>query len=97
MTPGFVVHATSRFDRMARALRSKHPGIFTDCLEAMATILHEDPLNRNRRYDIKKLHGVASGEGQCRLRIGRFRFRYDIKGREVVIHRCGLRREDTYE
>jgi len=25
-----------------------------------------------------------------------FRFRYDIDGRHVVLHYCGLRREDTY-
>jgi mRNA-degrading endonuclease RelE of RelBE toxin-antitoxin system len=39
---------------------------------------------------------VAADEGQYRLRSGRFRFRYDIEGREVVLHYCGLRREDTY-
>jgi mRNA-degrading endonuclease RelE of RelBE toxin-antitoxin system len=40
---------------------------------------------------------VARDEGgQYRLRLGRFRFRYDIEGRMVVLYYCGLRREDTY-
>jgi mRNA-degrading endonuclease RelE of RelBE toxin-antitoxin system len=47
-------------------------------------------------YPIKKLQGVSVGEGQHRLRSGRFRFSYDIAGREVVLLYCGLRREDTY-
>jgi hypothetical protein len=33
---------------------------------------------------------------QYRLRLGRWRFRYDILGNEVVLHYAGLRREDTY-
>jgi hypothetical protein len=36
------------------------------------------------------------GQGQYRLRLGRFRFRYDIAGHEVALLYCGLRREDTY-
>jgi len=28
--------------------------------------------------------------------MGRWRFRYDIIGQVVVLHYCGLRREDTY-
>ena len=39
---------------------------------------------------------MPAGEGQYRLRLGRFRFRYDIAGREVRLLYCGLRREDTY-
>jgi len=45
---------------------------------------------------IKKLEAVSLGEGQWRLSLGRFRFRYDIYGQEVVLQYCGLRREDTY-
>ena len=47
-------------------------------------------------HDIWKLTGYAHGEGgQYRLRRGRFRFRYDIERREVILYYCGLRREDT--
>jgi mRNA-degrading endonuclease RelE of RelBE toxin-antitoxin system len=50
----------------------------------------------SRRYPIRKLKSVLAGEGQYRLRSGRFRFRYDIADDEVVLLYCGLRKEDTY-
>lgn len=59
-------------------------------------ILANDLHNRSRAHDIKKLQGVPAGEGQYRLRLGRFRFRYDIAGRVVTLVACSLRREDTY-
>lgn len=34
----------------------------------------------------------SDGKGQYRLRSGRFRFRYDVAEREVVLLYCGLRR-----
>jgi len=55
-----------------------------------------DPYNRTRWHHIKKLEGVAAGEGQYRLSLGRWRFRYDISGQLVELHYCVLRREDTY-
>ncbi len=64
--------------------------------EEAITILSLDPHNKGQKYPIKKLHGVRAGEGQYRLRSGRFRFRYDIAEYEVVLLYCGLRREDTY-
>jgi mRNA-degrading endonuclease RelE of RelBE toxin-antitoxin system len=36
-----------------------------------------------------------SGEGQYRLRLRRFRIRYDVVDREVVLLDISLRREDT--
>jgi hypothetical protein len=61
-------------------------------------ILESDPYNQGRGHPIKKLEGVAAGEGQYRLKLGRWRFRYDIwsEKREVELTFCGLRREDTY-
>jgi len=59
-------------------------------------IFNNDPYNRIRRHAILKLEGVAPHDGQYRLRLGRWRFRYDIHGQEVVLKRCGLRRENTY-
>ena len=40
---------------------------------------------------------MAPGDGQYRLRIQRFRFRYDIKDRLVALAACSLRREDSYQ
>ena len=60
-------------------------------------ILETDPQNVSRRHNIVKLRSIGPGEGgQYRLALRRFRFRYDISGRDVVLYYCGLRREDTY-
>jgi len=64
--------------------------------EAAITILEIDPYNRSRRHNIKKLEEKPRGRGQYRLRLSRWRFRYDIKGDDVILEYCGLRREDTY-
>jgi mRNA-degrading endonuclease RelE of RelBE toxin-antitoxin system len=63
--------------------------------EAFAT-LRSHPYNRTRRHQIKKLENISPGKGQYRLRLGRWRFRYDIEGQDVVLYYCGLRREKTY-
>lgn len=95
MTPPFSVRATPHYDRLARRLARQHPDFHV--LEGRTReILETDPINHTRQYNIKKLVGVPPGEGQWRLSLGRFRFRYDIYGNEIVLHYCGLRREDTY-
>lgn len=96
MTPPFSVHTTPHFDRLLRKLRRRHPDLVNRYAEAVE-ILKTDPHNLTRADDIKKLEGVRPGEGQYRLRRGRWRFRYDIFGRHVWLFYCGLRREDIYE
>jgi mRNA-degrading endonuclease RelE of RelBE toxin-antitoxin system len=91
----YSVVTTSHFDRLMKKLAPKHPELVQRFEEAI-TDLSSDPYNKSRSYPIKKLVGVSAGEGQYRLRSGRFRFRYDIEGQEVVLLYCGLRREDTY-
>ncbi len=95
MTPSFSVRTTPHFDRLFRRLQKGHSDLASNFAKVLR-ILQADPYNRSRTYAIKKLEGVKPGEGQYRLRIGRWRFRYDIFGQEVVLHYCGLRREDTY-
>jgi hypothetical protein len=46
-------------------------------------ILSSDPHNAGRRHNIRKLEAVKAGDGQFRLTMGRWRFRYDIFGRQV--------------
>jgi mRNA-degrading endonuclease RelE of RelBE toxin-antitoxin system len=93
--PAYTVLTTAHFDRMLKKLAPKHPGLVERFEEAIA-ILSMDPHNKSRMYPIKKLREFPAGEGQYRLRSGRFRFRYDIEEREVVLLYCGLRHEDTY-
>ena len=95
MTPLFSVRTTPHFDRQLKTLTRRHtelPDRYTEALE----ILKSDPYNRSRLHHIKKLEGVQQGEGQYRLSLRRWRFRYDIYSQEVVLTYCGLRREDTY-
>ena len=95
MEPSFVVLTTPRFERLLRAINKQHADIAKHYAEAIA-ILGIDPYNRTRRYHIKKLEGVNRDAGQYRISLGRWRFRYDISGREIILHYCGLRRENTY-
>ncbi|HYA16031.1 MAG TPA: hypothetical protein VEF06_01125 [Bryobacteraceae bacterium] len=95
MTASFAVHTSPRYDRFAKALQRGHRE-FVTVQRSAVQILAKDPYNRSRQRHIKKLEGVAAGEGQYRLSLGRWRFRYDILGQMVLLGYCGLRREDTY-
>lgn len=91
----YLVKAGPSYDRLARRLMKQHPDF--DSIEGRAReILEDDPYNRSRKYSIKKLESVKQGEGQWRLAIGRWRFRYDIYNKEILLAYCGLRREETY-
>lgn len=95
MPAPFLVRTSSHYERLARLLRKRQPK-FDAAHQSAFEILGQDPTNRSGSHDIKKLTNVPRGEGQWRLALGRFRFRYDIYGKDVVLHYCGLRREDTY-
>jgi len=97
MTPSaaFTVRTTSLYDRLSNKLQKSHCD-FDAAERSMAAILSQDPYNRTRQHHIKKLEAVAPGDGQFRLRLGRWRFRYDIVDQVVLVSYCGLRREDTY-
>lgn len=95
MTPAFRLLVTPRFERLFGKLAKRHPDLL-EAYQNAISILQADPYNRIRIHAIKKLVAVKPSEGQYRLRLGRWRFRYDIVGQDVVLHYCGLRREDTY-
>jgi hypothetical protein len=86
----FSVRATSRYERLSTKLQKGHRD-FEATEKSAVAILGADPYNRSRSHNIKKLEGVQSGEGQYRLSLGRWRFRYDILGRVVLLSYCGLR------
>lgn len=91
----FSVRSTARFEREYKALVKRHPDLDSHFRKAVE-ILRQDPYNHSRAHPIKKLQGIAPGEGQYRIRLGRFRLRYDIEDQTVFLVYCGLRREDTY-
>ena len=80
---------------MARKLLARHPEL-REIQDSVREILSTDPYNQSHRYHIKKLEGIRRGEGQYRLSLGRWRFRYNIFKQEAVLQYCGLRRENTY-
>jgi mRNA-degrading endonuclease RelE of RelBE toxin-antitoxin system len=94
--PGrFSVRTTPRFDRQAKGLGRRNRELTARYREVVA-ILADDPYNHSGAHQIRKLVAVKPGEGQWRLRLGRWRFRYDIEGTEVVLYHCALRDESTY-
>ena len=95
MPASFLVRTSAHYERLARLLRKRQPKFDTAHQRAIE-ILGQYPTNRSGSYDIKKLTNTPRGEGQWRLALGRFRFRYDIYDQDVVLQYCGLRREDTY-
>lgn len=95
MSESFSVFTTPHFERLARKLLKQHPEL-REALAEAREILQTDPYNVSRKHPIKKLSAVEAGEGQYRLRWGRFRFRYDISEKEVWLLYCGLRSESTY-
>ena len=95
MTPVFSVRITARFVRSFKKLARRHADLAAR-LAASTAILQTDPYNRGRFHPIKKVVGVHAGEGQYRIRSGRFRFRYDVEDQIVYLIACGLRREGTY-
>jgi mRNA-degrading endonuclease RelE of RelBE toxin-antitoxin system len=94
MTPVFTVLISPHCERLAKAQLKKQPEFVRILAEAI-DILQTDPYNHSRSLAIRKLTGHQT-EGQWRLRVGRWRFRYDILGQNVELKYCGLRREDTY-
>ena len=94
--PAFSVRVTPHAERLAKALNKQHTD-FLACYERAIRILNSDPYNRTGSHQIKKLKNIAPGQGAWRLRLGRWRFRYDIWDQLVELSCCGLRREETYE
>lgn len=92
MNGAFDVRTTPRFDRQLKKLASQHPQDAGHTFAQALAILKADPYNRTRRHPIKKLEGVPPGEGQYRLRLRRWRFRYDIWSdrRQVELNFCGI-------
>jgi mRNA-degrading endonuclease RelE of RelBE toxin-antitoxin system len=95
MPAGHHVETSSHFERDFRKLARRHPEVIEHFEHALG-ILATDPYNRTQSHPIKKLRGVPAGDGQYRLRFGRFRFRYDVVDRVVYLKAVALRSEATY-
>ena len=88
----YSVLSTPAFERTARKLIKQVPHI-EEWLAEVTSVLQSDPYNLTKQHQIKKLHGVLSGEGQWRFRLGVYRLRYDIDGHTVILRVIAHRRE----
>ena len=88
----FRLLPSTRFKRDFEEIYKRNRTIIRK-LEPLQSILLHDPYNRSRRYDIKKLKDVPSGEGQYRIRSGKYRLRYDIDGNDVILYSFKHRKE----
>ncbi len=70
MKPLFTVIGTPHYERLVKKLLRAHRDL--PALQGRASeILSVDPYNVSREHHIKKLEGVAAGECQFRLTMGR--------------------------
>jgi mRNA-degrading endonuclease RelE of RelBE toxin-antitoxin system len=81
----YQVVAAPAFERETRRLRKRLPGVH-ESLRAAVELLEADPFNLQGRANIRKLVDVPPGEGQFRLRVGDYRLRYDVVGKQVILH-----------
>jgi mRNA-degrading endonuclease RelE of RelBE toxin-antitoxin system len=88
----FRVLTTPGCERDLRAISRGRPSA-VDAMETLLAILRYDPYNRSRRYQIKKLTGYETGEGQWRIRWKEYRLRYDILGSDVLLYSFRHRKE----
>ena len=89
-----VVVSSSQFDRQIKKLQQQHADIVASYEESIA-VLKTDPHNTSRTHPIKKLSDIPFGDGQWRIKIGRYRIRYDTDGQTVIL--CHIRdRKDVY-
>ena len=91
--PFLYLHPLSHYERRSTKLNKTRRQVTG---RSAVAILSTHPYNRSRSHHIRRLEGVPAGEGQYRLLLGRWRFRYDIAGRVVLMTSCGRCREDTY-
>ncbi len=82
--PAYRLVATPPYERDVRKLCKQNKPLLT-IVKDMQRILKKDPYNTTHIYNIKKLHDVAQGDGQYRIRQGDYRIRYDIVKKDVVL------------
>ncbi|MBM2817447.1 MAG: hypothetical protein HW401_37 [Parcubacteria group bacterium] len=90
----FNISYSTAFSRDAKKLRKKDKKI-TEIIETAGKILRKDPFNAEQLKNIKKLIDVEKGDGQWRIRFRDYRIRYDVIGKDVVLHSI-KNRKDIY-
>jgi len=91
-----TVLQTPRFKRYVKDFQRHHYPDFNERLRDAGRVLAIDPHNRKREHNMRRLENVPKGAGSMRLRLGDWRFFYDIYGKTVVLIACDLRDDRTY-
>jgi len=88
----FKVFSTASFKKKLKKLYKKDKNVI-DFYEHALKILENNPFADK---NIKKLIDVKQNDGQWRIRLGDYRFRYDVFGKKVVLHSV-KNRKDAYK
>lgn len=88
----FRLLPTTRFKREVEKTIKEQPEL-AHVIDECSYILRVDPYNFSRQYPIKKLTAVKQGEGQGRIRSGKYRLRCDIFDTDVVLYSFRHRKE----
>ena len=95
MPKNYKVFFTSYFEKYTKPYLKKNK-MAVKLLARANEILESDPYNLTKKHNIKKLHGIKSGEGEFRLRVNNFRLRYDIFKKDVILYSF-RNRKDVYK
>ena len=90
----FTVHTTQVFEKMSKKIIRKDKELYK-LIEETIDILEENPYGENS-FKIKKLTDIKQDDGKWRIRFRDYRIRYDIIGRDVILHSIRNRR-DSYK
>lgn len=84
----FHIFVTPTFERALKKIKDEN--IMNDYVEVLK-ILEKDPLNKTKRFNIKKLKNIKPGV--WRIRIGDYRIRYDVEEDKVILHLISHRKD----
>jgi mRNA-degrading endonuclease RelE of RelBE toxin-antitoxin system len=90
----FVVYTTSAFERTSKKVLKKDRKA-DKIIEEVIDTLEKDPYGENNSK-IKKLTDIKQNNGMWRIRFGDYRVRYDVIGKDVVLHSI-KNRKDSYK
>jgi mRNA-degrading endonuclease RelE of RelBE toxin-antitoxin system len=92
MPSSFRIVYTTAFKRDIKSFIGRNKDGYRQFIKLLE-LLHEDPYNVTRKKNIKKLAGTAPGDGQWRIRSGKYRLRYDIFEKDVILYSFSHRKE----
>lgn len=94
MVGKFNILTTSAFDKMLKKVFKKDKKI-SKSIKEISNILKENPYGENNSK-IKKLTDIKQNDGMWRIRFHEYRIRYDVIGKDVVLHSI-KNRKDSYK